>query len=648
MNPPRATSADADADPSPDAISFHTPRWQLGCAVLLVTFAIGFAAIFLSLFIGQPVSQWSGKMWVLVVLSPVCLILVLGCLWFGVVWFGRCLTRYDVTPDELGIRKLFRRRHIAWSDVNDFALHAAAFPEAPKAMTLLVSNGPPVYISIQSSKSEQVKRLLEAYVPGLAAHGIGRVKSVRGVRDATSDQGGIGRVGSLFAVIGCLVIFAFCALAGYAVSVKYINYWRITSNPVEVEAVIVEIDRDGSGDDVDVDATVRYTAADGTEVTLRRDVPERFDQQFDVGDTVIVEHLAGDPSVGRIRDWDLDARQWIMLLLVLPFGWASLLGLVGGIYGLTAPPSRTGDWTAVHITGEDYWGVKCSTYELETNAAVWPDRHRGGAAVIMRLQGGSQKNDDSRFDPTQRHFEKAGIPAKLVADTFLVIGGDPFSRVLDRLGREPTVKADYTLLNVDSAEEAERWALERTAKKTPVPDEPADLSETRYFCAEGVQGPFGREELSAGFNRWIKLELERLFGGEPPDGLLDVDFSELLRYPDRELMMSVLLQRRRQTAHIYCRHTDEDHALFARFDRGRWSVLPNVPAPVSMRTRRWLFGGVGLISIIAFGPLLLIVMFARMLVWPITYATERHRRKKLREAQDAMLGRQTSDDAPPT
>ena len=55
--------------------------------------------------------------------------------------------------------------------------------------------------------------------------------------------------------------------------------------------------------------------------SLRREVANAFFNRFKVGDHVTVDYLPDHPTIGRIRDWDTDSRQWILLILAIPGTW---------------------------------------------------------------------------------------------------------------------------------------------------------------------------------------------------------------------------------------------------------------------------------------------------------------------------------------
>src|SRR5205814_277363 len=150
--------------------------------------------------------------------------------------------------------------------------------------------------------------------------------------------------------------------------------------PATAEAEVVEL-RMGNKT---AHAVVRFTPRNGREVRLRRDVPLTFEKECPVGSRVTVEYLPRNPQVGRIRDFDLDGRNWLVLLFVPAMAWISYEMAADGLAHWLRPLRAPLRWKAekLEVDPDRPRTFRADSAGIETLAATLPERHRGGAIVF--------------------------------------------------------------------------------------------------------------------------------------------------------------------------------------------------------------------------------------------------------------------------
>ena len=227
-----------------DKATFREPLWQAcaGVAMLLIGLVItgGLALKFLA----EPVSEWDGQTWLLVLLSPILLVMLLALIIGGACLALGGLTRYELDPDGVTQRGLLRKRRMAWADVTNFALSPASFPDPPDSLVLISDDSRQMSIPMNVKPKGQIQGMIQDCLPAVSEYGIERVKQVRGIPSFTGKSRWDRIAGSLFGVIGGSILFLLCAGVSYLSIDKYIDYRRIIANPVAVEAEIIEIDSD--------------------------------------------------------------------------------------------------------------------------------------------------------------------------------------------------------------------------------------------------------------------------------------------------------------------------------------------------------------------------------------------------------------------
>ncbi|MEX0655231.1 MAG: DUF3592 domain-containing protein [Phycisphaeraceae bacterium] len=594
--------------------------------MLLTLIGAGFG--WLSLWLLVPDGSVTGLQILFWLLSPVLITMVLGCLGLGVFLIWQGLTRYMVDEDGLTIRLPIGRRHVPWEQVADVAVHAGAFPQRPGTLTLHLTDQRCVQVPLTLRPEKEFRRVLSDHLPMLAEHGFERVRHRPPPKPPSHAMVKLGRNGSTLIWAYPALLFALLSVLGIFMFGKdYLNYWRIHWHHHTTMATVERIEHDEDR----VHATIVYELEQGDRVRLRRKVLHGFKDDFEPGDEVTVQYLPQDPGTARIADWDLDGRQWFMLLMLMPFAWLGFFGVHQTLTTLCRPLHEVFAWMG--LEREDACGLATHEMAMETLYAILPQRHEGGAIVFKSLKEVENATDRS-IDDWAQELTKAGIQAKAVAESFVIVGAEQARRLLDRLGRQrDTIRAEYAVLKVPSVTEAERYTLSELMAEEDAKADQAVLN-TRLMNLDGIAFPLEREEVSQALERYLKLQIERLYDGAPPAKMLAVNFATLLKLDPSGTMYHFLIERRARRACLWVRANEAFGATCAEFEHERWTVVANQPVPRALRSGACL----GKLGLLALGPLLVLVMPAYLLVsLPFAWFAARRRRKKLSEARQAVV-----------
>jgi hypothetical protein len=213
-------------------------------------------------------------------------------------------------------------------------------------------------------------------------------------------------------------------LGAVAIAWNFFDYLCLQHSGITTPATILKIEQE-HGRNASCHVTVRYVTAAGKEVTLRREVRFEFADRFKTGDVVTVAYLPNHAWIGRIPNWDLDGREWVMLLFMLPFipiFFFCLRGLLRWFQPLRDQIrwETTAGSSAVFVSGTEMGA--CST--------AFPEAHQGQLVIQPSVVGSHEK-------PSRVMWKRV-----LVRAGFLYGGAIPhdftYPEVADLFGVDPT------------------------------------------------------------------------------------------------------------------------------------------------------------------------------------------------------------------
>ncbi len=546
-----------------------------GCVTILVAAATASLYVWVETVHIQG-SRFTGEQIFLLPFAPIA---ACGLLYFlarglQLIWSG--LTRYTVADYALIIHSPVGTRQVPWSTIDDFLLPPAKFPKAPEALVLLLAQNRRMVVSIARFREAGAEPLLLAFVPGLAEWGLERVKtplptacSVMAVRWRLYKA-------SMLSLYGMLVLFLFTTVGCLTIAWNSFNYLRIRQSHVSAQAKITNITTE-PGRHGTVWATIRYTALNGQIVRLRREVRPDFADRFRLGDRVTVDYLRSDPLIGRIPGWDLDGRQWILLVILLPFTWATYRVTRNCAANCLGPLRERLAWSS---QGSAPY-VTFSGANLKTLFTLVPEKHIG-IMMLKPSRSGSQGRGVREFI---RAFEQAGIQASQAAFNLLALATDQARRMLNRMGGDQAgFPGDYMVLECPTTEAAERLLQEQWANSQSEKDQ-LTPPQIRLYCLKRFVGPLdtsGKREL---FQGWITQRLGRLYGGALPADVPEIEFADLLDMDPADGQFDLLIERRRGGPRLWLYCKKPGRAWRADCLDGHWSLLADVPVPRILKSR---------------------------------------------------------------
>jgi hypothetical protein len=571
-----------------------------------------------------------GQQILLIAFAPLVAVGILVLVGKSLQHAWRGLTLYDINADSITLRTPLGSHTIQRSDVRDYSLAPGSFPDPPRQLLLDLSPPPQrIALPLELLRKAGAEPALVRCFPFL---GEGAIDRVRTASDAVAPSSlrvrwALNR-SALAMLYGGLIMLLLFAGGGLVMSWEFFNYLRITRSHRTATAQVTEIIEDRSSRNHTVHARVEYLASNGQGVRLRREVAPSFMFRFKVGDHVTVDYLPDHPRIGRIRDWDIDGRQWVLLVVSLP-----LIVLAGQVTRKSAadwfrPLREEFQWRA---SGAPASVVSVTDAALDTLHAVVPERHVGGAMVIFPRSKGHGEG----FLVWQRRLRHADIEAKAVAGTFLALSSADATRMVARIGDGFDLRCDYFVLDYQSADDAERFALEWLIDnriRTIVTDADA-MSHVKIFLLKGVAGPFDAGTSAEVFERWIERRLRKLYGGASPPATPAVRFAELLGVDPAAGTYSLLIERRRTGPRVWLHVAKQPTAMLAECQRGRWVMNPGQPLPAPLRQRR------SVLTTIVFLPFLALVGLVTLLCWPLLRWASRQRANQL--ARAAIAARAT-------
>lgn len=523
-------------------------------------------------------SGWSGSQLFLLLFAPV----VAAVGGFGVVrgfiGVSRGATRYVLSDRELVVRyPLWTRRH-SWTSVRDFLLPPANFPRAPRFLVLLFADNRPVPLPLRRIRAAGAAELLIASVPGLADWGVERVRTAKPTTLSPLRTRWRLYKADIFALYAAPIVLLLMVAGGILVGRNFIDYLRIDFSHDTARARIINITRDSGIREESVWTRVQFTAWSGQTIRLHRKVIVRFADRFHVGDSVTVEYLHDHPGIGRIAGWDLDSRQWILLLLLLPMIWF----LYRGTRRIMA------EWVGP-LREHAIWGAKSgslhlafSSASLDTLYPLLPQEHVG--TLVLKPPMASSKKPG--LGPWFRWITRAGLLARKALGTFIILEPDQARRALDRLGGDNPFVGDYLVLNSATADDAERFLTEELPHLTP-DSTGSEAARVRVYLQNKGVGPLDDPRKLALFQNWITQRLARLYGGALPPHLPETDFARLFGIDPLAGLHEMLFERRRQTPRIWLgTQAQPPLAQLAQCQHGRWTVVGKLPPPAPLRRPR--------------------------------------------------------------
>jgi hypothetical protein len=251
----------------------------------------------------------------------------------------------------------------------------------------------------------------------------------------------------LFALYGSTIFFLLCALGLLMTTWEFVSYLRILHSHASTTAVITQITEE-EGKNKIVRATVAYTIPNGRTIHLHHEVRVDFIDRFKVGHHVTVDYLPSNPSIARIRDWDMDGRQWglaLFTLIMLPFIYVATKRELAKWF---RPLREQLVWCASPAS----LPIAISGIDLPLLYAILPDRH-AGTIIVKPSQMGSDKKPG--FKVWARRLKKQGIQVTTERGKFIVLSPPEASRMLQRLGGPNPPSAPYIVLETPSATNAD-------------------------------------------------------------------------------------------------------------------------------------------------------------------------------------------------
>ena len=371
-------------------------------------------------------------------------------------------------------------------------------------------------------------------------------------------------------IFAALSFFLLFGLGSLVLSWEFINYWRIERHHYSAAATVTQIKVE-NGKDKSVWASVRYTTWDGHAERLRREVAVNFSDAVKVGDQVTVDYLPNQPWIGHIRNWDLDGRKWVWLIMALPTVLLTFLQLKVLLGRWCGPLHEQLLWGAIAPSQE----CVLSPANLHMLAEIAPARHEG--TLMLKPPKGSNKPLPGTV---ARRLKDAGLEAREVLQKFVVLGPDESRRLLSRMGAKETYEGGYMVLDCATAQEAERLLLE--AANGDATAEARLLQSTQIHCLDQTLGPLSEAEAHALFQEWILLRLRRLYGGALPQEITAPEFRELFDFDASSEGCILLIERAKRGPHVWLRKMDEPFASRATFASGNWTMRKNLRAPRRM------------------------------------------------------------------
>jgi hypothetical protein len=365
------------------------------------------------------------------------------------------LTRFEMTDRMLTVQGPLRTRVIGWASIKDFFLPPARFPDPPQSLVLVPADGRPVVLPVARLRAAGAEALILASVRCLPEWGMERVRAAKPATLSPMKVRWQLHKSVLVLLYGMLILFLVAALGGILVSWNYVNYLRIRHSHVSAWAEVTQIDKESSGKDETTWTRIRYVAANGRTVRLRRQVKPQFAEQYQTGDRVTVDYLPDHPAIARIPGWDLDDRQWMMLIFTVPLAWVTFRATKRGIAIWLGPLRERLAWSAAH----DSPLCAFSGASLNSLSAIFPDLHVG-TMVLKPPPPGSKKPGVGAW---ARWLDRAGIEARRAAGKFLILAPAQSQRLLERLGGSNAFLGGYVLLDCGASDEAERLISEQLA-----------------------------------------------------------------------------------------------------------------------------------------------------------------------------------------
>src|SRR5688572_15743915 len=281
---------------------FRPSRWAWLSGTSAVALGVGGLCVYY-LLVRYGVSQGDGTRWLLVAFAPMAVLFLMMSCWWGGGRMWEAGQRFAISAGGVARKDLIGGAAMRWSDVKDWALLPGSFPSPPHTLMLVSTDGQRLTIALNLRPTAQLRSVLESSFSAIAAHGgLDRVRYLNEPTPSVWQVCWRRHAGDLVSGYCALVLTLLLAAGAFVMAVDTVNYIRIRKSRATAEAEIIGL-KDGDKQDR---VRVRYRTPDGAEARLRRPVPDRFSDSHKVGDRVVVEYLPHEPTVGRIRDWDLD------------------------------------------------------------------------------------------------------------------------------------------------------------------------------------------------------------------------------------------------------------------------------------------------------------------------------------------------------
>ena len=561
------------------AETFRTPRLRLIMDVPTILmgafFLCGMAVIPLSV----PLDRLE-KLVPLLVILPGGLGMAGLFLGYGVAGLLASFRRYELGPDDLHIRGLLRSRTVPWRDVADFAVRAKTCLTRPDLLMLYTSSDSPVRIPLRLEPNDRLRPVLAERLPMVTEQDLDRE------REAPADKlPSIWRLRlrqrfhAPVMVAIALYVLLIPAIAGVRLGSDYFDYRRIVANPVEIDATVVYVyPQEGQ-----TDVAVKYDPPDRDTVRLIRTVRAPFTDRFRGGDRVVVQYLAANPEIGRIKDWDADRDQAWQPLLCLAFGVFLLLVIGRTIFDWIVPLRHRFVWEPSQNDG--HWTLDSYGQSVTSIRDRFPMRHRNAAVIVAKAR--THKNTSLGVCEWSERLEAGGIPGELVADRYLVLGPEDAAEAFDRLSHRGQMTADYCMVDAANIEQARTWLLTELIDDDGQIDETA-FSTVRFYHWKRRLGPLNADDLVPALDAALKQEVRELLSFKLPDRVLHADLAEVLDFSDATMPCRGLLQFDGRTIKLWLQPDGEKQARCAIYDADAWQRLAPVKPPRTI-ARQGLF-----------------------------------------------------------
>lgn len=616
------SQAETDSD-QPLALSLAAPWWTW--ILVVACFGVGFmlAALGIVGLLGDMnLVMWAlMPFWFAMAATP-----FVGAVYL--VWRGSRRILLDHTGIHSG-SILGMRRSVPWLHIVDYSMDGGVFPNPPSDITLHVIEGRPLKLTFGWAAEGQLAYVLRRYLPMSVPIDFEAPRNSPLLQPTSYWRVRLTRCGYFLAALYGGGLLLLLGLAGTLLSGRdFVNYWRIKADPVVVQGTIDKVDFTEDDDKNDY-VSARYPLPDGPEAMLHhRRVPQRFAKAAKIGDAVAIEFLRSEPKLARLRDWDLDGREWFGLMFAVPFIWIGGAVLYLGAVKAMRPPRERFAWISRPV--EDRPGsfaLFVNDSAIGSVVDAFPTQHARGIVVFLNLKSRSSK-DETTIAQWSEKLEKAGIGNALIADRWIVLGPESRQTLFKRIRGSEGMIGDYVIV-------PDEWDLERV-KRLVLKEGETDVYEILWSLLDSHVSPLSEDELADAFEAWVRLHLRRLYEGVPAPEPQPIRFSQELGIGLKGKPVEMLAERTRKGFRLWMQRVDSHRGDCLIFDGTQVQVLREQRMPRGFKTTSLLVK----FSMLLLLPLLPLILLTWIVRCPFTWWERRQQRRKIEQAAAELAATQ--------